>query len=127
MAWDDLTPPHWGAPQPFQMVGLDALASGDTIVISGLGRHNGTYTVVPFPADDPCDEFDHERIRPACPLGEASVWYRGWEVQWDSMADFWAPGQAWTAYKGGCDLDAPSLTSNMYRAILDAVDEEEDE
>lgn len=77
-------------------------------------------------SNDPCDEFDHERIRPQMPIGEADVWYRGWEVGWDQQREFYS-GEGYVAYKGGCDLDAPQLTSGSWVGILDAIDDEENE
>ena len=63
---------------------------------------------------------------PDKPVGEANVWYRGWEVGFDSMAADWSPN-GWRAYKGGCDLGAPSVEAETYRECLEAVDEEEDD
>jgi hypothetical protein len=75
---------------------------------------------------DPCDEFDHERIRPAGPLGKDDVWYRGWEVGYDMDADGWG-APPWRAYKGGVDLDARSCDGRTFKDVLDAIDEAEDE
>ena len=75
---------------------------------------------------DPCDEFDVERMRPPQPEGEDCVWYRGWEVGYGHDAVVWSK-YGWMAYKGGCDLDAPSVCSTTYEGCLDAIDDEEDE
>lgn len=76
--------------------------------------------------DDPCDEFDHERIRPAEPTLTNHVWYRGWEVGFSHDSAYWC-GEGWIAYKGGCDLDAPEVRAKTYAGCLDEIDEQEDE
>ena len=77
------------------------------------------------PASDPCDEFDHERLRPPVPYGEDVVRYRGWEAGFERDLDYWT-GSGYRAYKGGCDLDAPNVTAGTWTGLLDAIDEEED-
>jgi hypothetical protein len=67
-----------------------------------------------------------EPVRPEMPEGETDVWYRGWEVGWDQAREHWT-GAGYVAYKGGCDLGAPELTSGSWAGILDAIDDEEDE
>lgn len=64
--------------------------------------------------------------RPPEPSGSELRWYRGWECGYDSMAAFWTP-EGWSAYKGGCDLDAPHITAATWNELLDAIDEEEDD
>lgn len=66
------------------------------------------------------------KVRPVEPEGDVAVSYRGWEVSYDFSAEYWT-GEGWAAYKGGCDLDAPCVTASMFKAVLDAVDDEEDE
>jgi hypothetical protein len=55
-----------------------------------------------------------------------TVWYRDWECGFDEMSDRWA-GEGWRAYKGGADLDAPTVSAKSWDALLDAIDDEEDE
>lgn len=95
---------------------------GDILEIAGMG----VFTVGAFPVDDPCDEWNLERMRPAEPKGIQSIWYRGWEVSWDEASEYWT-NYGWAAYKGGCDIGARHLTDNSYASILDAIDDEEDE
>lgn len=75
---------------------------------------------------DPCDEVDHERIRPAEPEGETCVFYRGWEAGYERLRNFWT-GSGYTAYKGGCDPGAPMVSSGTWFGLLDEIDEEEDD
>lgn len=99
---------------------LGELLTGRPVLVMSV---RGNYTLR---LDDPCDEWDPERIRPAMPVGEADVWYRGWEVGWDGGLACYS-SEAWVAYKGGCDLDAPQLTAASWTEILDAIDDEEDD
>jgi hypothetical protein len=64
--------------------------------------------------------------RPDEPKGADSVFYRGWECGFEPDRDRYTR-EGWTAYKGGCDLDAPQVTAVSWTALLDAVDDEEDE
>lgn len=66
----------------------------------------------------------HER--PQQPDGEDVVWYRGWEAGWERMLDFFT-GEGYRAYKGGCDLDAQTVSAGTWSDLLDAIDEEEDD
>ena len=63
--------------------------------------------------------------RPNEPNGEDSVWYRGWEAGWEELMEYWT-GEGYRAYKGGADLDAPSVTAATWDGLLDAIDDEED-
>ncbi len=78
-----------------------------------------------YDPNDPCDEWAHPHYRPALPMGEAHVWYRGWEVGYSHHAAYWS-GEGWIAYKGGCDLGAPEVRSASYVQCLHAIDDEED-
>ena len=64
--------------------------------------------------------------RPEEPIGDAVVSYRGWEAQYSFGQEFWT-GHGWCAYKGGADLDAPSVTSARWSELLDEIDAEEDD
>ena len=64
--------------------------------------------------------------RPAEPHGEDVVWYRGWEAGWEQMLEFFT-GEGFRAYKGGCDLGAPTVSAGTWSGLLDAIDEEEDD
>lgn len=75
---------------------------------------------------DPCDPWDHTRIRPAEPVGKHIVWYRGWEVAHDE-GEFYFGKNGWLAHKGGCDLDAPEVSSATYSGVLDEIDEAQNE
>lgn len=55
-----------------------------------------------------------------------AVWYRGWECGWDGTAAYWG-AEGWVAYKGGCDLDAPSTSGRTWTDLLDEIDAEEEE
>ena len=76
----------------------------------------------------PCQCTGDPMRRPAEPDGEATVWYRGWEVSYDGQSAYAAVfgDGRWTAYKGGCDLGAPEVRASSYQACLDAIDEEEE-
>lgn len=63
--------------------------------------------------------------RPEQPQRDKVVWYRGWEIAWNDDADYWI-SQGWRAYKGGCDLDAPTHSAGTYLELLDLIDDEED-
>lgn len=63
--------------------------------------------------------------RPSEPEGEDVVWYRGWEAGYEWQLEFYA-GEGYRAYKGGCDLDAPSVTAGIWAKLLDKIDEAED-
>lgn len=65
-------------------------------------------------------------VRPTEPEGEASVFYRGWEAGYEDMASRWS-AEGYRAYKGGCDLDAPTVSAPSWDALLDAIDEHEDD
>lgn len=64
--------------------------------------------------------------RPSEPQGDAVVWYRGWEAGYEGNRACWT-GEGYTAYKGGCDLDAPQAHSSTWAGLLEAIDDEEDE
>lgn len=66
----------------------------------------------------------HER--PPMPHGEDVVWYRGWEAGWEQQLEYYT-SSGYRAYKGGCDLDALSVTASTWTGLLDAIDEKEDE
>lgn len=63
--------------------------------------------------------------RPAEPAHSQVAWYRGWEIGWNDMAAKWA-GTGWDAYKGGCDLGAPRITTADFPDCLDEIDDYED-
>jgi hypothetical protein len=63
--------------------------------------------------------------RPTEPT-EGSVWYRGWECGYEPERGNWT-GEGYTAYKGGCDLDAKQAHGATWAALLEHVDDEEDE
>lgn len=86
-------------------------------------EYEATGRIVGF---DPCDEVDHQCIRPAEPYGDKCVWYRGWELGYSFESEYWG-GEGWIAYKGGCDLGAPEIRAGRYVLALDAIDDEEDE
>ena len=65
-------------------------------------------------------------LRPDEPTLSACVWYRNWEVGYNYDAAYWT-NVGWEAYKGGCDLDAPRLTSPTWEGILAEIDDAEDE
>lgn len=66
-------------------------------------------------------------VLPDEPSAIESVWYRGWECGWNDTANAYT-GEGWEAYKGGCDLDAPRINTKTWEALIDAIDEaEEDE
>jgi len=62
-------------------------------------------------------------VRPTQPMGEDSLWYRGWEAGYDDMAARYVK-ECWIAYKGGCDLDARTITASSWNALLDEIDAE---
>lgn len=62
--------------------------------------------------------------RPQEPKGLDVVWYRGWEAGYDDMAARYVP-ECWIAYKGGCDLDAPTVSAATFSGLLDEIDAEE--
>ena len=64
--------------------------------------------------------------RPKTPDGEDVVRYRDWEAGWDQLREFYT-GQGYTAYKGGCDLDAPNVSAGTWEKLLDTINDEEDE
>ena len=75
---------------------------------------------------DPCDAWPRAHPVPSVPVEQgADVWYRGWECGWHEEAERWT-GAGWEAYKGGCDLDAPSVNVATWQELLDMVDEAED-
>lgn len=63
--------------------------------------------------------------RPAEPTHDKDAWYRGWEIGWNDMSAKWA-GAGWDAYKGGCDLGAPRITTAGFSDCLDEIDDYED-
>ena len=63
--------------------------------------------------------------RPAEPIGDAVVQYRGWELGYDWQQEYWT-GAGWTAAKGGFDLDAICLQGARYCDMLDEIDAQED-
>ena len=63
--------------------------------------------------------------RPAEPAHSQVIRYRGWEIGWNDMAAKWA-GTGWDAYKGGCDLGAPRITTADFPDCLDEIDDYED-
>ena len=70
--------------------------------------------------------IDAEMVeRPVEPTESADVWYRGWEVGFDDTAHRWS-GEGWRAYKGGCDLDAPTVSAATFIGCLNEIDEAED-
>lgn len=89
-------------------------------------------------ADGELDAADHAKIdaawekhkaagydRPAEPSHDKDVSYRGWEIGWNDMAAKWT-GTGWDAYKGGCDLGAPRITTADFSDCLDEIDDYED-
>jgi hypothetical protein len=89
-------------------------------------------------ADGELDSADHAKIdaawekhkaagydRPAEPAHDKDVSYRGWEIGWNDMAAKWG-GTGWDAYKGGCDLGAPRITTADFSDCLDEIDDYED-
>lgn len=64
--------------------------------------------------------------RPEKPVGDNIVWYRGWECGFNEMASRYTL-EGWIAYKGGADLDAPTVTASSWHALLDGIDTEEDD
>lgn len=64
-------------------------------------------------------------VRPEQPKGTDVAWYRDWEVGFDQMAHDYT-GRGWRAYKGGVDLDAPTVDGRTFTECLDEVDEAED-
>lgn len=67
-----------------------------------------------------------QHVRPNEPENGDLVWYRGWECGYNDMAQRYA-SEGWEAYRGGCDLDAPRLSESTWTALLDAIDEEEND
>lgn len=63
--------------------------------------------------------------RPAEPESDKAIFYRGWEAGYSFEAAKWTK-EGYIAYKGGCDIDAPSVTASTWEGILDAIDDEED-
>lgn len=51
------------------------------------------------------------------------IWYRGWEIIFSADAAYWT-GEGWLAYKGGCDIDAPSLSAPSFVEIHSMIDDE---
>lgn len=107
---DDLTPPHWDGPSVAHMQMLGRAL-----------RPKGWFD----PSSDPCDEFEHERIRPAEPYGENVVRYRGWEAGWERLREYHT-GSGYCAYRGGCDLGAPTESAGTWAGLLDAIDDAEE-
>lgn len=62
--------------------------------------------------------------RPAKPAWDHSAWYLGWEAGEDDMASRYTD-ECWIAYKGGCDLDAPTLRAKSWDELLDLIEDEE--
>jgi hypothetical protein len=52
--------------------------------------------------------------------------YRGWECGYDIDAALWT-GEGWRAYRGGADLDAPTVTARLFTDLLIEIDDAEDE
>lgn len=73
-----------------------------------------------FTGSHPADRKDARNAEPG------DRWYRGWEVGYDDEAAKWT-NEGWRAYKGGCDLDALSVSAASYDECLDAIDEQEDD
>lgn len=67
-----------------------------------------------------------DKTRPSEPPAGASAWYRGWECSYEPDRAHWT-GEGYTAYKGGCDLDARTATGATWDVLLSNVDDEEDE
>ena len=68
----------------------------------------------------------HEKQRPPEPGPRSVEWYRGWECGYDSDAAFWTK-HGWRAYKGGVDIDVPTVDGATWPELLDEIDAEEDE
>ncbi len=64
--------------------------------------------------------------RPAQPACDETIWYRGWEIGWNADAHLWL-GDGWDAYKGGCDIDTPRITSSDFADCINEIDNWEDE
>jgi len=64
--------------------------------------------------------------RPDPPEAGSDVWYRGWECGFDVEASLWC-AEGWRAYKGGADLDVPTASARTWDALLDEIDDQEDE
>lgn len=64
--------------------------------------------------------------RPAEPKGDGNAWYRGWEAGYEPERGNWVT-DGFVAYKGGCDLDAPQVSAATWAALLDEIDDQEDE
>lgn len=58
---------------------------------------------------------------PAEPERGKDVWYRGWECGHDADAAYWG-AEAWRAYKGGADLDAPHTSARTFPDLLTEID-----
>lgn len=63
--------------------------------------------------------------RPPEPKGDAVIHYRGWECGHDDEAALWG-AEGWRAYKGGADLDAPTVSARTFASLLDEIDGEEE-
>jgi hypothetical protein len=64
--------------------------------------------------------------KPGEPSSGESVWYRGWEAGYEPERGNWT-GEGYVAYKGGCDEGAPQAHGATWAALLEAIDDEEDE
>lgn len=78
-----------------------------------------------FDPNDPHDAWATPHHRPSEP-SHGAAWYRGWECGYDESHSYWT-AHGYVAYRGGCDLDACTLTSATWRGLFDVIDEEEDE
>ena len=67
-----------------------------------------------------------ETQRPDEPTGQAAVWYRGWECDYEPDRANWT-GEGYTAYLGGCDLDARQVSAPTWERLLEEIDDQEDE
>lgn len=53
-------------------------------------------------------------------MGSAEIWHNGWECYYSENAQFFT-GEGWLAYKGGVDLDAPSLSASTLEGLLSDI------
>ncbi len=70
--------------------------------------------------------MDNNETRPEEPKGDALAWYIGWEIGFNYDAHAYA-GEGWLAYKGGADLDAPTVSGKTFDDVLREIEEAEDD